>query len=461
MKTKRKLRLASVEYYRWVRPRLFLCGCLSIFSGSAFATTELVLQLETSLSSDTNPFRFYDTAPVAPPDAANLPNVPNGTIGTSGTNGISKTSDTSTGVDLRVGAVIPLLSDRTRLILTGSLGNHHYKNYRELDHHTGAGDASLEWVTGSLLNGRVTAGKEDRLFQYINGSLTDKDISHQTRSSAEVSMNVTDDWTVQAKFDRSGLTYDLPVNQLYNFDASGKQLGIRYRVPTGSSIEVGSRWSESHYPDRTEQQIADLDQRYKETELYLDGEWKYSVKSVTSAHFGVIRRQYESLAERNTNLFNALWRGTYYYSPKLRLDLQFWDRPFSIVDPAILYVVTKAVRFDAQWKWTDRTQFNLSGLLQNSDQQLIPRLSTLAEGVSRKEKLQRLGVGANFQIERGFRLFFDSFYEKVSRDPDGLNLKQGVVKIGLEYTYENLPGSAARMGLNRYQQSLSATDALR
>jgi hypothetical protein len=29
-------------------------------SWPAFATTELVLQLETSLSRDTNPFRFYD-----------------------------------------------------------------------------------------------------------------------------------------------------------------------------------------------------------------------------------------------------------------------------------------------------------------------------------------------------------------------------------------------------------------
>ncbi|MDE2429441.1 MAG: hypothetical protein KGM99_11970 [Burkholderiales bacterium] len=427
----------------WRPPGIILLGLLSSFSVPARATAELVLQLETSLTSDTNPFRFYD----GQKDAQQ--------------NTIERQSDKQTGTELRAGAILPIASDRTRLILTGSLGNHHYKNYRDLDHHLSAGDASLEWAAGNAVSGRVTAGKEDRLFQYINGTLTDRDLSHQTRAGADLNLKINNDWTVTASLDKSGLGYDLQVNKLYNFDERGKQLGIRYMSPTGSSVAVGTRLSETVYPDRNAQQIADLDQRYKETEVYLDGEWRYSVKSVTSAHLGLIRRRYDSLVDNDTRLFNTLWRGTYHYSPKLRLDIQIWDRPFNIIDPTILYVVTKGARFDALWKWSDKTQFNFSTLLQNSDQTLVPRLAALEDGISRKETLQRFGVGANYQFQRGFRLFLDSFYEKVKRESDQANLNQAVVKLGFEYTYENLPGSAARVGLTRYQHSLSASDALR
>jgi hypothetical protein len=104
---------------------------------------------------------------------------------------------------------------------------------------------------------------------------------------------------------------------------------------------------------------------------------------------------------------------------------------------------------------------NFSTLLQNSDNVLVPRLASLNEGTSRKEKLLRVGLGANYEFERGFRVLLDSFYEKVQRESDGVNLKQAVIKIGLEYTFENLPGSTSRMGLKRYQHSLSASDSLR
>ncbi|MBC3915915.1 hypothetical protein H8L32_00325 [Undibacterium sp. CY18W] len=439
------------------------CGCLLTVTGlltavappvSAADTVELVLQLETSLTSDSNPFRFY-SQPVNT-DPANTPDTPVTPLGLA-----TPERDTVKGSDIRAGAIIPLLSDRTRLTLTGSLGNRYYKNYKELDHHVVAGDATLDWAAGQVFNGHVSAGKEDRLFQYINGTFTDKDISHQKRASADLNLKLTDEWSLNVKVDKSGLNYDLPVNQLYNFDERGRQFSGRYYSPTGSSVEVGTRLSDSNFPDRNAQEIADLDQSYKESEVFLDAEWRYSSKSVTSTHLGIIRRRYDNLTDRDTNLFNALWRGTYHYSPKLRLDLQLWDRPFTIVDRSVLYVITKALRFDAQWKYSDKSQMNFSTLLQNSDNVLVPRLASLSDGSSRKEQLLRIGFGGAYEFERGFRVVLDSFYEKVRRESDGINLKQAVIKLGLEYTYENLPGSTSRMGLKRYQHSLSASDSLR
>ncbi len=415
----------------------------SLLSAPAFATTELALQLATSLTGDSNPLRFYDG------DAA------------AAQNGNPSTSDKVKALDVRAGLIIPILSDRTRLILTGSLGTRQYQTYQDLDHQEKAADASFEYAVGDLLAGRVIAGKEDRLFQYINGSLTAKDISHFSQTGAELTLKITDELSVPVKLDRSNLHYDLDVNQLYNFHQNGQQAGLKYYSPTGSNLELGVRFSDTDYPNRNPQQIADLDQRYRETETYLEAEWKYSVKTVVSTHLGLIRRRYDSLSDLNTNLLSTLVRGTYFYSPKLRIDAQIFDRPFAIVDPSILYVVTKGLRLDAQWNMSDKTQFHLTGLAQNSDQKLVPRLAEIQDSVSRKEKLTRAGFGINYQLQRGFRLMLDSFYEKVERDTNLPGLKQGVIMIGLEYSYENLPGSAAKMGLSRYQHSLNNTDALR
>lgn len=421
-------------------------ACLLVLSSwPAFATTELVLQLETSLSRDTNPFRFYDDQ----------------VGGGSKHEQIQRLTETVNASDIRAGAIIPLLSDQTRLTLSGSLGNRHYKEYRQLDHQPGAADAAFDWQAGKSVSGRVYAGKDKRLFEYINGSLTERDIAHSRRAGADVRIKPDDDWMLSASLFRNALNYDLDLNQLYNFDERGQQLGLRYMSPTGSSIEAGTRLSETRFADRTPEQVRDLDKKYKETELYLDGEWRYSIKTITSAHLGLIRRRYDVLQERDTRLFNAIWRGTYHYSTMLRLDLQLFDRPFTIVDPSILYVVSKGARVDALWKWSDKTNVNFSALLQNSDQELIPRLVRPDNNSSRKEKLQRIGIGASYQFERGFRLLFDSFYEKTDRAADDIKLRQGVVRLGIEYTFENLPGSAARLGLQRYQQSLSATEPIR
>ncbi|MFZ6845102.1 hypothetical protein [Undibacterium sp. RuTC16W] len=421
---------------------MMLLGLLTS-TGPVWASSELVLQLETSLTSDSNPLRFYD---------GNAATAQNGNV---------DTSDKVRGIDVRAGAIIPVLSDRTRLILTGDLGKRSYQHYQDLNHQTKAGDATFEYAIGDVVSGRINAAKEDRLFQYINGSLTDKDISHYGQQSAELTLKITDELTIPVKVDRSSLRYELGVNQLYNFHQQGQQASIRYYSPTGSNIEAGLRVSETDYPNRDQQQLADLDKHYRETESFLEAEWKYSVKTVASAHLGLIRRRYESLHELDTTLFSTLVRATYFYSPKLRLDMQLWNRPFTIVDPSILYVIAKAARLDAQWKVSDKTQLNFSGMLQDSDQKLVPRLAEFQNEISRKERELRVGFGMSYEIDRGLKVSIDSVAERLTREGSLPGLRQAIIKIGLEYTYENLPGSAAKMVLKRYQHSLSNSDALR
>ncbi|MFZ6686501.1 hypothetical protein ACO0K0_01990 [Undibacterium sp. SXout11W] len=427
----------------------------TLFSMSVHATNELVLQMETSISGSHNPFRYYDGQ-------------------SDSTQVIPHHTDTVEGADIRAGVIVPVLSDETRLMLTGSLGGRRYINDGTLNHLQGGANADFQWVASKLLSGRINAGAGQHLFNYINGSLSQKDIEHDKNAGFDVNIKVTDSWWLMPKLFYNQLYYDLPVNKLYDYKQDGRQIGVRYMSPTGSSVEGGVRLSTTNYTDRSQDQIEKIydipyansvikpeyDTQFKETELYLDGEWQYSVKTTTSAHVGVIRRRYSTYSNLDTNLSNAIVRGTYRYTPQLRLDAQMFDQPFPIVDPTILYVVTKGVRLDALWLYSDKLQFNASAVMQNSSQVYIPGIVNLTGNASQVARMKRVGVGASYQIDRGFRLFADSYFERNRGDVATLNVNQSVVKIGFEYTYENLPGSAARMNLQRYQDYLSSSPAI-
>lgn len=425
-------------------PRLLAGALLSAFAGHASATNELALQLETSLSTDSNPLRFYDGREYKDTDPA------------------LRSGDQIRAGDLRYGATVPLVSEQTRLVLTGSLGKRRYMNDKQLDYHVHASDAHLEFAVNPLLSGRASYGDESRLFQYQDGSITDLDLAHQKYAGVDLLLKISNELTLHGKVYRSTVAYDLPVNQLYNANEKGRLLSLRYDSPTGSLLEGGVRASDSRYPDRTPQQIADLDRAWRENEAYLDAEWKYSVKTTASSHVGVIRRRYEQASEHDTALRALIARATYHYSPKLRLDLQAWDVPSTIVDKSTLYVRSRAVRFDALWSHTEKTKFNASALFQNSEQTLIASLAQAGGApANRKEQLTRFGLGWSTALDRSLRVFADSFVERARRPADQTRVRQAVVRVGLEYSYENIPGSASRMGLKRYQHPLSSSEAIR
>jgi hypothetical protein len=407
---------------------------LSACSLSAFGA-ETAVQVTSSAVSDSNVFRFYDGQAAA------------------AQNGNSSTGDRILQADVSAGVIVPLASNETRLILSGSLGTQEFKNYRQLDNQPKAGNAVFEWVAYDVLAGKVSTGDDKRLFQYINGSLTQKDVTDTRQSSAEIRLKITQDLSIPVKFEKNSLSYDLPQNLVYNTDQTARQIGLRYTSGTGSTFETGLRYSTTTYPDRTPLQIATMDNRYSDTEAYVEADWKYSVKTSLFAHIGMLDRKYENLTDRNQRLFSALVHGTYLYSPKLRLDMQLWDAPYSISDQTVLYVVAQGLRLDAIWDYSEKTQFRLFGMTQRADNHL---LASVASGTTAPSaQTTRTGVTINYNADRDFRLFFSGFYERLHQDDGFPGLSQGVLKLGLEYTFENIAGSANRIGLTRYQTPLS------
>ena len=423
----------------------FIAFVLSSVFAAPVSAAELALQLETSLRTDSNPFKFYDNPPLGNPNPGPVQQD-------------LRAGDSVTAASLLAGVLIPLASDQTRLILTGSLGTERYKDYSQLNHREGGGDATLDVSVADNLLLQAHSGAGKKLFQYINGSLTDRDLVTSRQTDLNAYWKLMNDFQFNAGLYRNQTNYELAVNQLYNNHEKGGQFFLRYTSPTGSSVQAGIRQGEAQYTDRDLQQIADLDQGYKERELAADIEWLYSTKTIFSGHLGKIRREYHFDDSRDTYLTNVVLRGTYHFSPSLRFDLQVFNRPYSLIDPAIQYVTATGQRLDLSWTYSPKWKMNLSYLHQNSEQQLIDRIIRARGYSTRNEKLQRFGAGAVWQFDPRWRVMLDGIAERSNRDEDGLRQSQRIISLALEYTFENQTGSADKLRLRRYQQHYSAAE---
>ena len=274
----------------------FIAFVLSSVFAAPVSAAELALQLETSLRTDSNPFKFYDNPPPGNPNPGPVQQD-------------LRAGDSVTAASLLAGVLIPLASDQTRLILTGSLGTERYKDYSQLNHREGGGDATLDVSVADNLLLQAHSGAGKKLFQYINGSLTDRDLVTSRQTDLNAYWKLMNDFQFNAGLYRNQTNYELAVNQLYNNHEKGGQFFLRYTSPTGSSVQAGIRQGEAQYTDRDLQQIADLDQGYKERELAADIEWLYSTKTIFSAHLGKIRREYHFDDSRDTYLTNVVLRG--------------------------------------------------------------------------------------------------------------------------------------------------------
>ena len=420
------------------------CTVFSVISLSATASgaAELALQLETALRSDSNPLRYYDNK-LTSTQGETIPN--------------SFSGDTVTSASVRAGVIVPLASDQTRLILTGSLGGEHFKDYSQLNHRESAADASLEVSVLNNLFIQAHTGYAKKLFQYLNGSITDRDLVKSQQNNLNAGWKINNDWQFNTGVFRNQTSYELAVNQLYNNHENGGQFFVRYQAPTGSSVQAGLRRSSTDYTDRTDQQFKDLDRGFKENELAADIDWAYSVKTAIGAHVGKIRREYDLDGGRNTYLTNIVLRGTYFFTPALRFDLQLYDRPYSLIDPAIQYVTATGQRLDLGWTYSPKWKMNASYLHQNSEQHLIDRVAGVLGYGSRHESLQRFGLGATWQFDQRWKLVADGYTERAKRD-DGLKQSNRIFSLAMQYSFENQTGATEKLRLGRYQQRYSAVE---
>lgn len=410
---------------------LMLC-----FSFQVHAAAELVLQLDTALRSDSNPLRFTE-GPVIPP-----------------TLGISSPSDTILSTDVRGAMIYPLDSPDTRLVLTGQLGRRHYNQLTQLDSTEYAYRAALEWRYGTLWKGELFHSQEQQLYGYLDGSLTSREMTHRTTDSVELALRATPDIELPLTLRSRRTRYDSPINLVFESTELSADAGVRLKTSINSTARVGVRATSVDFPQRTAAQIALLDSRYQDNELYLESDWQYSVFTRFSGRVAALKRSYDSLAGKSFSAFTTELRVLYDYSPLTRLTLEAWNRPYGTTDRTTLYTIATGVQAAVRWQATPKTRLTAQATNELQRYQSI----ALQPGQSNPELNRvRLGGGLVYAVTKDVSMYVDGFRERLDRGSLGRNIVQNTLRAGLEYTFENATGVTQRTGLGERRQAPLAT----
>ena len=265
-----------------------LLYALALLSLNVQAGSELVLQLDSSLRYESNPFFLSKNV-----DAGNVEE-----IGVRG-------DDRVLANDVRFLATHALDSPETRLVFEGQLGQRDYARLERLNHQPHAYRAGLEWRQGPLWSGAVFHSQDKKMFDYQDGFLTTRELVHRTQDQLTVSLNVTPDFAIPVTVTEKRVTYDTVNNAFNESKDHSVDAGVTWRSGTTSKLGSGLRLNNVRFTNRTSEQIANLDEQYRDQELYLDADWQYSVKTRLGGRVAALRREYASLSNLNFSATTA------------------------------------------------------------------------------------------------------------------------------------------------------------
>lgn len=397
---------------RWkqVATAVFLTVC-----GTAMATQfpegiEYNLQAEAFGRYESNPFRFSD---------ASLVNARSSSVWHS---------------VVRGGLVVPLLSERTRLEMSGTYGRAQYSRFSQLNHHPARFDGAFYWHWGRLLEGSFSYVYDDRLYRYLNRTWPDRDMVHTRRAQATVGLKISESLTMpilSVMSDR--ITYDHHETRMFfNRNVDQYQLAMRYSGMGLSRVQAGIREIRGDYFDRTPAWIALIDRRYRDREVFLDVNWERNHRTILGAELGYRKRKYDLLTERDANLPHVLLRMGWRYSVKTRFDFVAWHRSYpNDEDPEVLYGTITAGRAQVRWQPSDKAWLSLAVTRERE----VDTILTGDKGGVRHTL--RVGPRFEWQINRNVMLVLDGWHERTRGSSGSSSYRMNVARIGIVLSTDN------------------------
>lgn len=330
-------------------------------------------------------------------------------------------------------ASVPLMSRDTRLDLAGNVGDARYSDNPEIDHQPKQFAGALPWRAGRLFAGRVQYTYTDRLYQYLDRVWPDRDMVEREQWQAQFGMRVTEDLTLPSITVFQGRTrYDLPGNQvLYNNNEKGWEAALLLTGIGNDYLRAGFRQSRIDYGDRTEFWRLQIDDRYRDDQVFVSGQWDYSTKTTFEVQLGLLHRRYAYLRERDTRLFTLEARSAWQYSPKTRFDLYAWRRPYANDDsPNTLYSTLTGGRAAMRWQYSPKTAAWVSASYDKQD-------DTRVAGGEGRTDILRLGARLEWSTTDNVRMVLDGYRQREKGRGDNDSYSQNIVRLGLEFAMDN------------------------
>jgi len=378
---------------------------------------EYSVQISRVIQQISNPYRLPDTA------------------------GDLRRSDLAVADEVRAAAIIPLLSERTRLLAAAAFGNVDYRDQSRLDYRPHSFKTTLEWRAGDLLQGSVSASDRVRLNRYMATSWPDRDLLKQRAFGADVGLRITESLTLPVvSLSQASTRNEFAFNQqLYNRDDSKVQISGVYMGRDESYVMAGISRVRSRYPDRTPLQIQQLDRAYTDTEYFVNGMWQYSPKTSLEAYAGWRQRRYATLADRSIDFVTADLRAHWDYSVKTAFLVHLWHQPFgNEEDPTILYSTLTGGRLTMRWSPGEKTWLSLNVVRERQ------RNYRTTAGGANETMSWRFGPRLEWRVHRNILLTLDGWREHVS-GAGYPGYGSTVIRAGISFDIDNGSKQAARL----------------
>ncbi len=335
---------------------------------------------------------------------------------------------------VRGGLVVPLLSERTRLEMSGTYGKTKYSRFRQLDHDPAHLDTALYWSAGRLLTGSVSYMYDNRLYPYLERTWPNRNMTATRRWSTVAGLKLSDSLTFPwVSLSSTRVTYeDDETAMFFNRRVHQAQLSARYAGMQQSSMEFGARTIRADYFDRTPDWIELIDRRYREREIFGEVTWQPSHRTSLHTALAHRKRAYDALDHRDVNMpyFNLKlgWR----YSIITRFDFAAWHYSYANdEDPEALYGTVTAGRAQVRWQPSDKTWVSLALTHERE-------IQTLISGERGRERTTwRLGPRFEWQANPNVRFILDGWHDHTRRESSGGGFKQTVVRFGIVLITDN------------------------
>lgn len=336
---------------------------------------------------------------------------------------------------------VPLLSRDTRLDVAASVGDARYSNTRQLDHQPRYLNVGLNWRAGRLFDGRLGFRHEEQLND-LNRAFPQRDMTKRQGMEAEAGLRVTESLRVPvlALFQNT-VRYDFEGNrQLYDRDEDGWQVSAFYTGLGRSFAQAGLRHTGVDYIRRDPAQTALLGKAYDDNEAFINVQWDYSPKTLVGARIGYLRRKYENLDGRDTNLLTLDALATWDYSAKTQFDLRLWRRPYAYDDnPNVLYATETGGRLSVRWRATPKITLGL-GVERTLQQQ-----DTITSGAGSEDvHTWRYGPRIEWAMRDNLRWVLDFYRDRESSPIPQDSYDQRFVRLGVQYTFGDRAGTLSQ-----------------
>lgn len=397
--------------------------CAGLSTGTfAGATVDLALRLETSLSSNSNLFR------VAEPGTATVP-VPTDVVSARAHRHL-----------MAFAAGLPLDSDDTRLVLTTQLGWDRYNGNNVINNQSKEVTARLPWRFGKLVEGEWVRGHTTQPYA-LDQDYQRLDLVTRDWHGMVLTLKPTPWLSFPVQVVRQTLRHQ---DQLAhgNLDESRTRTSVaaRYLSPTGSSLQLGSARTQATFPRR--EALPELANRaqFTDQDTFVDLAWNYSPLTQLSWRWTNRQRHYAAAPELNSHMALSRLNLSHAPSPLSRVDLQWWQQPTETDNPALLYGAVQGFGVGINWFASPLTTLTLQWQQERQDDKLSAPDNAFAQ---ENPRTRRLAARLQHNIVRGVNAYVDVARETRTRERQGRST-QNVVRVGLDYTYDNIPGAPAR-----------------